>query len=108
VVDDAGGDDIATTKVFTDVAPASDGNIHVDFTTPDAFVNAIEILQGTPHRMLPAGSSSDIFRTPILAAMFGCRTGTSSAAALVVSEVVYPRSPMVDFTNGIGLDTSIT
>jgi hypothetical protein len=54
VVDDAGGVDIATAKVFTDVAPASDGNIHVDFTTPEAFVNAIEILQGTPHRMLPA------------------------------------------------------
>jgi hypothetical protein len=53
VVDEAGGDDIATTKVFTDVAPASDGTIHVDFTTPEAFVNAIEILQGTPHRMLP-------------------------------------------------------
>jgi Malectin domain len=53
VVDDAGGDDIATTKVFTDVAPASDGAIHVDFVTPEAFVNAIEILPGTPHRMLP-------------------------------------------------------
>lgn len=53
VVDDAGGDDIATTKVFTDVAPASDGNIHVDFTTPEAFVNAIEILPGAPHRPLP-------------------------------------------------------
>jgi len=53
VVDDAGGDDIATTKVFTDITPASDGSIHVDFTTPEAFVNAIEILQGVPHRMLP-------------------------------------------------------
>jgi hypothetical protein len=53
VVDDAGGGDIATTKVFTDVAPASDGNIHVDFSTPEAFVNAIEILPGTPHHMLP-------------------------------------------------------
>ena len=36
VVDDAGGDDIATTKVFTDVAPASDGSIHLDFTTSEA------------------------------------------------------------------------
>jgi malectin (di-glucose binding ER protein) len=53
VVDDAGGDDIATTKIFTDVAPASDGAIHLDFTTPEAFVNAVEILQGAPHRMLP-------------------------------------------------------
>jgi Malectin domain len=53
VVDDAGGDDIATTKVFTDVAPASDGTIHVDFTTPEAFLNAIEILPSAPHRPLP-------------------------------------------------------
>jgi hypothetical protein len=53
VVDDAGGDDIATTKIFTDVAPESDGTIHLDFTTSEAFVNAVEILQGTPHRMLP-------------------------------------------------------
>jgi hypothetical protein len=53
VVDDAGGDDIATTKVFTDVSPASDGKIHLDFTTGEAFLNAVEILQGTPHRMLP-------------------------------------------------------
>ena len=53
VVDDAGGDDIATTKVFTDVAPASDGTIHVDFVTPEAFVNAIEILPGIARRMLP-------------------------------------------------------
>jgi hypothetical protein len=53
VVDDAGGDDTATTKVFTDVVPASDGTIHLEFNNSEAFVNAVEILQGTPHRMLP-------------------------------------------------------
>jgi len=53
VVDDAGGDDIATTKIFADVAPANDGAIHVNFATSEAFVNAIEIVQGSPHRMLP-------------------------------------------------------
>ncbi len=53
VVDDAGGDDIATTKVFTDVAPATDGTIHVDFVTTEAFVNAIEILRSAPNSMLP-------------------------------------------------------
>jgi hypothetical protein len=53
VVDDAGGDDIATTKVLTDVAPASDGTIHLDFTTAEAFLNAVEILPSAPHRMLP-------------------------------------------------------
>jgi len=53
VVDDAGGDDIATAKVFTDVSPENDGAIHLDFTTPDSFLNAIEILPGKPHHMLP-------------------------------------------------------
>jgi hypothetical protein len=53
VVDDAGGDDIATTKVFTDVKPEADGAIHLDFNTPDSFLNAVEILPGVPRRMLP-------------------------------------------------------
>jgi len=53
VVDDAGGDDIATTKVLTDVSPASDGTIHLDFMTAEAFVNAVEILPGAPRRVLP-------------------------------------------------------
>jgi hypothetical protein len=53
VVDDAGGDDIATTKVFPDVSPANDGTIHLDFTTSESFVNAVEILPGTPNRVLP-------------------------------------------------------
>ena len=53
VVDDAGGNDMATTKIITDVAPESDGTIHVDFVNSEAFVNAVEILQGTAHRMLP-------------------------------------------------------
>jgi Malectin domain len=53
VVDDSGGDDIATTKIITDVAPESDGMIHLDSTTSEGFVNAVEIFPGTPHRMLP-------------------------------------------------------
>ncbi len=53
VVDDAGGDDAATTKVFTDVEPTTDGSIHLDFTAPDSFLNALEILPGIPHRPLP-------------------------------------------------------
>jgi Malectin domain len=53
VVDDAGGDDVATTKVFTDIKPASDGTIHVDFNGPDSFLNAIEILPGVPHGIVP-------------------------------------------------------
>lgn len=62
VVDDAGGDDIATSKVLTDISPTTDGTIHLDFTAPEAFANAVEILPGSPHRMLPvrivAGHSS--------------------------------------------------
>jgi hypothetical protein len=53
VVDDAGGNDIAITKVFLDVAPQSDGMIHLDFTTAESFLNAVEILPSVPHRMLP-------------------------------------------------------
>jgi len=53
VVDDAGGGDIATTKVVTDVKPGPDGAIHLDFNTPDSFLNAIEILPGVPRRILP-------------------------------------------------------
>ena len=53
VVDDAGGNDIATTKIFLDVTPASDGKIHLDFNTPESFLNAIEILPGTLQHMLP-------------------------------------------------------
>lgn len=53
VVDDAGGDDVATTKIITDVVPGSDGMIHLDSTSSEGFVNAVEIFPGTPHRMLP-------------------------------------------------------
>ncbi len=53
VVDDAGGNDIAITKVYLDVTPESDGMIHVDFNSPESFLNAVEILPGTPRRMLP-------------------------------------------------------
>jgi hypothetical protein len=53
VVDDAGGDDIATTKIYTDVSPSKDGRIHIDFNTAESFVNAIEILPSTPDHMRP-------------------------------------------------------
>jgi hypothetical protein len=53
VVDDAGGDDVATIKIFTEVKPESDGTIHLDFNTPDSFLNAIEILPAPSSRMLP-------------------------------------------------------
>jgi hypothetical protein len=53
VVDDAGGNDTATEKVFTDVQPEQDGKIHYDFTSNQSYLNAIEILPAIPDRMLP-------------------------------------------------------
>lgn len=53
VVDEGGGDDIATEKIITDVQPQSDGAIHVDFATAESFANAIEILPGIAHHALP-------------------------------------------------------
>jgi len=53
VVDDAGGNDISTEKVFTDVHPEQDGRIHLDFTSSSSYLNAIDILPGIPNRMLP-------------------------------------------------------
>lgn len=53
LVDDAGGNDISTTKVYSDVEPENDGEIHVDFSSPDAVLNAIEILPAAAHKPLP-------------------------------------------------------
>jgi hypothetical protein len=53
VMDDAAGDDIATTKIYTGIAPGKDGMIHIDFMSQDSFVNGIEILPSANERMLP-------------------------------------------------------
>ncbi|MGH9641140.1 MAG: malectin domain-containing carbohydrate-binding protein, partial [Terriglobales bacterium] len=53
VVDDAAGDDAATTKVFPGIQPADDGTIHLDFTSPQSFVNAIEIVPGVADSIQP-------------------------------------------------------
>jgi Malectin domain len=61
VVDDAGGDDIATSKVLTGIAPEGDGSIHVDFISDVSLLNAVEILPSPTAKLLPvrivAGSS---------------------------------------------------
>jgi len=61
VVDEAGGDNAATSKVVTGVAPENDGSIHVDFTSEVSLLNAIEILPAPSAKLLPvrivAGSS---------------------------------------------------
>ena len=53
VVDDAGGNDTETEKVFVGVHPEADGKIHLDFTSTQSYLNAIEILPGAPNKMLP-------------------------------------------------------
>jgi hypothetical protein len=53
VVDDAGGDSIATSTVVTGVAPETDGAIHVDFTSDVSLLNAVEILPAPSASLLP-------------------------------------------------------
>ena len=47
VVDEAGGNGLATAKVYAGVRPSADGTVHLDFTSNDAFVNAA-VLTPTP------------------------------------------------------------
>ena len=57
VVADAGGSSTADVKVFTDVAPAADGSLHLEFSSSDgsgeAMVSAIEVLPGVRGRIRP-------------------------------------------------------
>ena len=53
VVDDAGGDGIATSTVVTGVAPENDGAIHIDFTSEVSLLNAVEILPAPSASLLP-------------------------------------------------------
>lgn len=55
VVSDAHGASLADERVFKDISPASDGQLHLRFThrVRDAFVNAIEVVPGIPGRLRP-------------------------------------------------------
>lgn len=53
VVDNAGGDGIATSTVVTGVAPENDGAIHVDFISEVSPLNAVEILPAPSAKQLP-------------------------------------------------------
>ncbi len=53
VVDEAGGNRIATSTVVTGVAPENDGAIHVDLTSEVSLLNAVEILPATSAKLLP-------------------------------------------------------
>jgi hypothetical protein len=52
---DAQGPNIADERIFRDIAPGSDGILHLGFSGErgSAMLNAIEILPGTPHKQLP-------------------------------------------------------
>jgi hypothetical protein len=53
IVDDAAGSNTATTKIFTGIKPENDGNIHLDFTSDQSLLNAVEILPEPSGHMLP-------------------------------------------------------
>jgi len=44
VASEAGGPNMATMRVYTDVRPGHDGKIHLSFWSTDGFLNALEIL----------------------------------------------------------------
>jgi hypothetical protein len=57
IVDDAAGDNTASTKIVGGVKPESDGTIHLDFLNEESRLNAVEILpvpsgQGLPIRIV--------------------------------------------------------
>jgi hypothetical protein len=56
VIAEAAGSNNAAVKIFKDISPAQDGYLHLGFNSLNgtkAFVNAIEILPGTPGKMRP-------------------------------------------------------
>ena len=53
LVDDAGGDFIADTKVFRGVRPENDGTIHIDFVGEISAMKAVEILPAPSEALLP-------------------------------------------------------
>jgi hypothetical protein len=53
VVDDAGGDYIADTKVLHGVRPENDGTIHIDFVSEISAMKAVEILPAPSEALLP-------------------------------------------------------
>jgi len=53
LVDDAGGDYIADTKVFRGVRPENDGAIHIDFVGEISAMKAVEILPAPSAALLP-------------------------------------------------------
>jgi len=61
VVDNAGGDGIATSLVLTSIRPEKDGAIHVDYTSEVSLLNAVEILPADSDNLLPARITASPF-----------------------------------------------
>ncbi len=61
VVDNAGGDDIATSLVLTGVRPEKDGAIHMDYTSDVSLLNAVEILPADSDKLLPVRITASPF-----------------------------------------------
>jgi hypothetical protein len=53
VVDNAGGDGIATSYVVSGIHPENDGAIHIDYTSEVSLLNAVEILPSPSEALLP-------------------------------------------------------
>ena len=53
VVDDAGGDGIATSTVLTGLSPENDGSIHIDYISEVSPLNTVEILPAPSAKLLP-------------------------------------------------------
>ncbi len=61
VVDNAGGDGIATSYVLTGIRPENDGAIHLDYTSEVSLLNAVEILPSDSDNLLPVRIATSPF-----------------------------------------------
>ncbi|MGA2833148.1 MAG: malectin domain-containing carbohydrate-binding protein [Terracidiphilus sp.] len=61
VVDNAGGDGIATSYVLTGIRPENDGAIHLDYTSEVSLLNAVEILPSDSDNLLPVRITASPF-----------------------------------------------
>jgi hypothetical protein len=61
VVDNAGGDGIATSYVLTGIRPENDGSIHLDYTSEVSLLNAVEILPADSGKLLPVRIATSPF-----------------------------------------------
>jgi hypothetical protein len=61
VVDNAGGDGIATSYVLAGIRPENNGSIHLDFTSEVSLLNAVEILPADSEDLLPVRITASPF-----------------------------------------------